>query len=62
MALPVWALYMQRVYDDFSLRISKRDFDYPSKPISVDLDCGDEETPGHLTGKKKKHTIDTDEF
>ena len=62
MALPIWALYMQHVYDDLSLRISKRDFDYPSKPISVDLDCGDEDNPGPLKGKKKKQTIDTDEF
>ncbi len=62
MALPIWALYMQRVYADYSLHISKRDFDSPSKPLSVDLDCGDENAPLPVKGKKKKHTIDTDEF
>ena len=62
MALPIWALYMQRVYADPSLRISKRDFDYPAKPLSVDLDCGDEDSPMPIKGKKKKQTIDPDEF
>ncbi len=62
MALPIWALYMQRVYADFSLHITKRDFDRPSKPLSVDFDCGDEDTPLPVKGKKKKQTIDTDEF
>jgi len=60
MALPIWALYMQRVYTDPGLKISKRDFDDPSKPIEVDLDCGEEGTPGPT--KKKKTTIEEDEF
>jgi penicillin-binding protein 1A len=62
MALPIWALYMQRVYSDPSLHISKRDFDHPKKPLDVDLDCGEEGTLGPVKGKKKKQTIDTDEF
>ncbi|MEI7661161.1 MAG: transglycosylase domain-containing protein [Bacteroidota bacterium] len=62
MALPIWALYMQRVYADYSLHISKRDFDSPSKPLSVDLNCGDEDTPVPVKAKKKKQTIDPDEF
>jgi penicillin-binding protein 1A len=39
MALPIWALYMQRVYDDPELNISKGDFEKPSKPLSVEIDC-----------------------
>ena len=42
-ALPIWALYMQQVYADPSLNITKRDFDPPAKPLEVDFDCGDEE-------------------
>ncbi len=63
MALPIWALYMQRVYGDPGLRYSKRDFDAPSKPLDVDFDCAEEETsPGPVKQKKKKQEIDTDEF
>ena len=62
MALPIWALYMQHVYADPSLRITKRDFDSPSKPLSIDIDCGDEDNPPPLKGKKKKQAIDPDEF
>jgi penicillin-binding protein 1A len=62
MALPIWALYMQRVYTDASLGISKRDFDRPSKPIGVDLDCGDEDNPAPQKGNKKKQVIDPDDF
>jgi penicillin-binding protein 1A len=39
MALPIWALYMQKVYNDRSLRIYKDPFPKPSKPVSVPLDC-----------------------
>ncbi|MEI6764374.1 MAG: transglycosylase domain-containing protein [Bacteroidota bacterium] len=40
MALPIWALYMKRVYADKSLKISQTDhFEAPRKPLSVDMDC-----------------------
>jgi penicillin-binding protein 1A len=38
-ALPVWALYMLKVYADPTLGITKRDFDPPSKPLNVGFDC-----------------------
>jgi len=62
MALPIWALYMQRVYGDPGLRYSKRDFDAPLRPLSVDINCGEEGTPGPIKDKKKNQTIDPDEF
>jgi penicillin-binding protein 1A len=62
MALPIWGLYMQRIYGDVSLHYSKRNFDQPKKPLGVDLDCGEEQTPGPAKGNKKKQVIDTDEF
>ncbi|MCK9421872.1 MAG: transglycosylase domain-containing protein [Bacteroidales bacterium] len=63
MALPIWALYMQRVYADPALHISKRDFDPLKKPLDIDLDCkGDEGLSTPVKGKKKKQVIDTDEF
>ena len=39
MALPIWALYMQKVYADPSLGISQGDFEKPLKDISFDFDC-----------------------
>ncbi len=39
MALPIWALYMQRVYDDPSLNISQGEFEPPLQPIPFETDC-----------------------
>jgi len=39
MALPIWALYMQKVLADKTLQISKGDFERPIQPLSVQLDC-----------------------
>jgi len=41
MALPIWALFMQKVYADKSINLSTKDFDRPSKPLSVEIDCED---------------------
>ncbi len=39
MALPIWAKFMQRVYADENLDVSKDDFEEPSMPLSVEIDC-----------------------
>ena len=39
MALPIWALYMKKVYADTSLHISQGDFEKPLKDISDEFDC-----------------------
>lgn len=39
MALPIWALFMQKVYADKSINLSTKDFDKPSKPLSIEIDC-----------------------
>jgi penicillin-binding protein 1A len=39
MALPIWALYMQRVYADSTLNISMEDFESPLEPLTVEIDC-----------------------
>lgn len=39
MALPIWALFMRKVYDDPSLGISMGDFEKPLKDVSVEFDC-----------------------
>jgi penicillin-binding protein 1A len=39
MALPIWAIYMQKVYDDPELGFGKGDFEKPLKGLSVEVDC-----------------------
>jgi len=39
MALPIWAIFMQKVYADKSIGLSTKDFEKPSKPLSVEIDC-----------------------
>jgi penicillin-binding protein 1A len=62
MALPIWALYMQKVYADPGLHITKREFDKLAKPLEIDLNCDDEGTSVPGPARKKKTTIDEDEF
>jgi penicillin-binding protein 1A len=39
MALPIWGLFMQRVYNDPSLQVSKEDFEAPLTPVSIETNC-----------------------
>jgi penicillin-binding protein 1A len=39
MALPIWALFMKRVYADKSLHFEKENFSKPTIPLKVNLDC-----------------------
>ncbi|MFO7614816.1 MAG: transglycosylase domain-containing protein [Bacteroidales bacterium] len=39
MAMPIWALFIQKVYADKTLNISQGDFEKPLQPLSVPLDC-----------------------
>ena len=50
MALPIWAIYMNKVYSNKSLGYSQDDkFEKPPKSVIIDLNCTwgkDEELPG----------------
>ena len=39
MALPIWALYMKKVWADKSLNVQQNDFDKPAKDMSDRIDC-----------------------
>lgn len=42
LALPIWGLYMQKVYDDPKLPYSRdAKFEKPSQPISIEIDCNE---------------------
>lgn len=38
-ALPIWANYMKKVYEDDSLNISQEGFEKPEGRLSIELDC-----------------------
>ncbi len=58
MALPIWALYMQKIYDDPSIQVPKKDFKKPDKPLSVEIDCQKWEQQN----QQQDNRIDEDEF
>ena len=58
MALPIWALYMQRVYADSTINISMGDFEKPLNPLSVEIDCDKEES----FPTRQQYIIDKEEF
>lgn len=39
MALPIWALYMQKIYADTTLNISNGDFEPPVNGLVIETDC-----------------------
>ena len=60
MALPIWALYMQKVYADKSLGIEKLNFDQPSKSDGVIIDCEVYDAAHKM--ENDNYTIREDEF
>lgn len=45
MALPIWALYMQKVYSDPVLNIRKDDFERPVTDAQIDFPCVESDDP-----------------
>lgn len=41
MALPIWAIFMRKVYDDLSIQLNRGDFEKPRTPLTIELDCKD---------------------
>ncbi len=41
MALPIWGIFMRKVYDDPSIKINRGDFDKPATPPTIELNCGE---------------------
>jgi penicillin-binding protein 1A len=45
-ALPIWALFMKKVYGDKTINLSMGNFESPAQPVSVELDCDKYKQPG----------------
>ncbi len=50
MALPIWALFMKRVYNDPSITISQGDFEPPLTPLPFQTNCNEIEQPRNPRG------------
>ncbi len=59
MALPIWALYMNKVYSDPSLGISMGEFDKPMRDVMIEFDC-EKYDREHQNSSLDQH--DDDEF
>ncbi|MCB2221358.1 MAG: transglycosylase domain-containing protein [Bacteroidetes bacterium] len=57
MALPIWAIYMQKVYADTTINLSMEDFEPPLEPLSVEIDCDK-----YQAQQKSGRVIRDDEF
>jgi penicillin-binding protein 1A len=54
MALPIWALFMNKVYNDKTLGIDRRNFEVPKEELPVEIDCSkylDESTQSNFNGE-----------
>lgn len=58
MALPIWALFMKKVYDDPSLGITKEDFEKPVHGMNIEFDC----EKFDAKNKARKSIDDLEEF
>lgn len=38
-ALPIWAIFMKKVYDDAEIELNRGDFEKPAVPINIELNC-----------------------
>ena len=58
MALPIWALFMQKIYADKDLGFEPEDFPKPTVPLKINLDCEDQ----HQTTRESNLDTGDDEF
>jgi len=61
MSLPIWALYMQKVYADDSINISKGDFEKPAG-FNVELNCNKVEGAASNSNGEMPQNIDDIDF
>ena len=62
MALPIWALYMQKVYADPTLHISQGDFQKPLSNVDLDFDCDKYEEEQNAAAAPTLSEEEEDEF
>ena len=64
-ALPIWALYMKKIYADPSLHISQGDFTKPLSNLDLDFDCDkleEEQNAATTTTTEEEEEEEEDEF
>src|SRR5690606_23113338 len=56
LAMPIYGKFLQKVYADKSIGVSKDPFPKPSQPLSVEIDCS-RYNNGSLTDSLNQHQI-----
>ncbi len=51
LALPIWALYMRKIYSDKSLKFPTSDFENPDNELPVEIDCSKYKQPENWNNK-----------
>ncbi len=51
-AMPIWELFMTKVYNDPELGVSKTTFDAPESPLSIELNCAKYDNLGKANGSE----------
>jgi penicillin-binding protein 1A len=59
LALPIWGIYMKKIYADSTLHVRPTPFPLPSQPVTVPLDCENQEKKG---SSPQDIYINSDEF
>ena len=59
MALPIWALFMKKIYADTTLNISQKDFEKPEY-VGIDTNCEKESLDKNNLKMSSKVEDDTD--
>ncbi|MBR6438548.1 MAG: PBP1A family penicillin-binding protein [Bacteroidales bacterium] len=62
MALPIWALYMKKVYADPTLHVSRGDFPKPVANVDLDFDCDKYEEEQNTVTTPTTNEEEEDEF
>ena len=62
MALPIWALYMKKVYSDPTLHISQGDFQKPLSNVDLEFDCDKSEEEQSAVTAPTLNEEEEDEF
>ncbi|WP_192822902.1 penicillin-binding protein 1A [Rufibacter sp. LB8] len=57
LAMPIYAIFMKKVYADKALNVSKAPFPKPTTPMSVNLNCNGSNTPTVADSVKQDQTL-----
>ncbi|WP_242693220.1 penicillin-binding protein 1A [Sabulibacter ruber] len=61
LAMPIYAIFLKKVYADKSLNVSKAPFPKPTQPLSMQINCGYSKPPTVVDSVKQEQTLPQNE-